>query len=728
MNVVATARPRRRGRVKSPTVLQLEATECGAAALAMVLAHHKRIVPLDELRVECGISRDGSKASNIVRAARKYGLDAKGVKTEPGALRGLPVPAILHWNFNHFVVLDGFRGDRIHLNDPGSGPRVVSCTELDQSFTGVALTFAPSETFVRGGRPPSLLLSLRHRLAGTWTGLVFLFLAGTALVVPGLVAAVFEKIFLDQILVQGLRHWAQPLMLAMFATGVLSFGLTIVERRHLLLLENRLSLQGASQFFMHVLRLPVQFFTQRFAGDIANRVAINDRVAQLLGGDLARTAINLVLIVFYGTLLLHYELHLALLGAATAALNLVALRIVSRRRTFLSQRFAADHGKWMGSTMGALQSLETVKASGAEDDYFARWAGHQAKVTAVAQRLAVSSLVLSAVPGVLGAFNVAAILGLGGARVMDGQMTVGMLLAFQGLLGGFLGPVTQTVGLGGAVQELKGDLVRLDDVLGARHDPAFPPDAHTVPTDFPSRLSGAVELRKVTFGYSPLEPPLLRDFDLTLFPGSRVALVGASGSGKSTVARLLAGLYQPWSGEVLLDGTPRSQVPRPTLVRSLATVDQDIALFEGTIRSNLSLWDESLPTADLLTAVEDACLADVVAGRGGGLEASVAEGGRNFSGGQRQRLEIARALALNPSILILDEATSALDPATEKRLADNVVRRGCTCLIVAHRLSTIRDCDEILVFDRGLVVQRGTHDELIALPGPYRTLIAAEEA
>jgi ABC-type bacteriocin/lantibiotic exporter with double-glycine peptidase domain len=291
-----------------------------------------------------------------------------------------------------------------------------------------------------------------------------------------------------------------------------------------------------------------------------------------------------------------------------------------------------------------------------------------------------------------------------------------------------LGPITQTVGLGAAVQELKGDLVRLDDVLGARCDPAFASDAHALAADFPPRLSGAVELRKVTFGYSPLEPPLLRDFDLTLFPGSRVALIGASGSGKSTVARLLAGLYQPWSGDVRLDGTPRSQIPRATLVRSLATIDQDIALFEGTIRSNLSLWDESVPTADLMAAVEDACLTDVVAGRGGGLEASVAEGGRNFSGGQRQRLEIARALALNPSILILDEATSALDPTTEKRVADNLARRGCTCLIVAHRLSTIRDCDEILVFERGLVVQRGTHDELIALPGPYRTLIAAEEA
>jgi NHLM bacteriocin system ABC transporter peptidase/ATP-binding protein len=718
---------RARRRVKTATVLQMEALECGAASLGIVLAHHGRIVPLEELRVDCGVSRDGSKASNILRAARKHGLEARGFKKEPAALREMKPPLILHWNFNHFVVLEGFRAGKVHLNDPATGPRVVSEKELDEAFTGVVLTFEPTAAFRRGGRLPSFLPALRRRLRGAYAGVFFVALAGLALVTTGLVAASFEKIFVDHVLVRGLAHWSKPLMWAMFATGVITFCLTALEQRHLLMLENRLALHGAGRFFWHVLRLPVRFFTQRFAGDIAGRVGINDRIARLLSGDLANTAISLILIVFYAALLFRYDVLLSSIGLATAVFNLVMLKIVARRREVLSQRLAADHGKWVGSTMGALQTVETIKASGAEDDFFSRWAGHQAKVTTASQQLQLSTMLLSAVPGLLMAVNMTIILGLGGHRVMEGQLTIGMLIAFQSLLGSFLGPVNQMVGLGGVVQELKGDLVRLDDVLQAKIDPAL--EAETVAADPAGpKLSGYVELRDISFGHSPLEAPLIEGFSLTLTPGSRVALVGGSGSGKSTLARVVAGLYEPWSGQILFDGIPRAQIPRETLVQSLAMVDQDICLFEGTIRANLTLWDNSIPDGHIVAAARDASIHEEIAMRPGGYSAKVDEGGRNFSGGQRQRLEIARALVTNPSVLVLDEATSALDPTTEKLVTDNLRQRGCTCLIVAHRLSTIRDCDEIIVLDKGVVVQRGTHQELIGLPGPYRTLIAAEEA
>jgi NHLM bacteriocin system ABC transporter peptidase/ATP-binding protein len=714
-------------RVVTPTVLQMEAVECGAAALAMVLAYHGRIASLEELRLACGISRDGSKATNLVRAAKSYGLTAKGFKKEPAALRQLEPPMILHWNFNHFVVLDGFSKKGAHINDPACGPVVVSGEELDRAFTGVVLTFERSDTFQRGGEPPSLFGALRRRVAGSGGALAFVVLAGLALVMPGLIAASFSKIFVDEVIIHGLTTWAQPLALSMVAIAAIIFILTALQQRYLLRLESRLSLHGSSQFLWHVLRLPIRFFTQRYAGDIANRVAINDSVSRVLSGDLARTAVALLVVGLYAVLLFQYDVLLTVVGIVTVLLNLLALRYASKKRVTLTQRLGQDRGRMIGTAMGALQTIDTLKATGAESDFFARWSGYQAKVAIGQQQLALTTLVLSAAPPLLMAINTALILGLGGARIMDGYLTMGMLIAFQSLLVAFLGPANQMVNLGGTLQEVKGDMLRLDDVLRARTDRGLeqPLGRANGPTQRP-KLAGAVELRDVTFGYSPLDPPLIEGFSLTLRPGGRVALVGGSGSGKSTVARLLTGQQEPWSGEVLFDGVPRNMIDRETLVQSLAMVDQDICLFEDSIRANLTMWDGTVAEADLVSAARDACLHEEVATRPGAYGGAVEEGGRNFSGGQRQRMELARALATNPTILVLDEATSALDPTTEKIVDDNLRRRGCTCIIVAHRLSTIRDCDEILVLDKGRIVERGTHDQMMASSGPYRALISAE--
>jgi NHLM bacteriocin system ABC transporter peptidase/ATP-binding protein len=725
-NATPAEKPKPVKRVTTPTVLQMEAVECGAASLAMILGYHGRIVPLEELRVDCGVSRDGSKASNIVKAARAHGLVAKAYRKEPADLRQMKPPMILHWNFNHFLVLDGFGKKVAHVNDPGGGPAAISEEELDQAFTGVVMTFEPGETFQKGGESPRFVASLRRRLSGTRAGVAFVVLAGLALIVPGLIASTFSKIFVDEVLIRGLASWARPLLMVTIATTLTIFCLTALQQRYLLRLESRLSLHGSSRFFWHVLRLPIRFFTQRFAGDIANRVSINEKISRLLSGDLASTAVSLLVVALYAVLLFQYDLVLTLVGMATASLNMLALKYVSRKRVHLTQRMAQDRGKMIGAAMGALQNIDSLKAAGSESDFFSRWSGLQAKVVTAAQQLQYTTTLLSSVPAILMAFNTALILGLGGSRIMDGSLTIGMLIAFQALLGSFLGPVNRMVDLGGTVQEIKGDMVRLDDVLGARTDPGLEGENLTPDGEAPAKLSGRLELRNVTFGYSPLDPPLIENFSLTLAPGARVAMVGGSGSGKSTVARLVAGLQEPWSGDVLFDGKPRHQIPRATLIQSLAVVDQDVCLFEDTIKDNLTLWDSTVKDAALTAAARDACVHEEIASRAGGYNSMVEEGGRNFSGGQRQRVEIARALATDPTILVLDEATSALDPNTEKMVDDNLRRRGCTCVIVAHRLSTIRDCDEIIVLDKGKIVQRGTHEQMVNMPGPYRALISAE--
>ena len=711
---------------RTPTILQMEAVECGAAALAIVLAHHGRWVPLEELRIACGVSRDGSKASNVVKAARRYGLVAKGFKKEPSSLRTLTAPMILHWNFNHFLVLEGFRRGQVHLNDPGMGPRRVTEEELDQAFTGVVLTFEPGPEFQKGGDPPQLLHALKRRLTGSGAALAFVFLAGLALVLPGLVVPVFSKVFIDSVLLESRQDWLRPLLLGMGIAALLTGLLTWLQQAYLLRLESKMAVAGSSRFLRHVLRLPMEFFSQRFAGDISSRVAINDRVAQLLSRDLATSFLGAVMIVFFAVLMIQYDPLLTLVGAVVVSLNVAALRWVSRRRVDGNRRLVQDRGKMYGTAIGGLQMIETLKASGGESDLYARWSGYQAKVVNGRQDLERYTQMLDAVPPLLAAVNTALILGIGGLRVMDGVLSLGALVAFQALMLSFMAPVNRLVSLGGRLQMVEGDMNRLDDVLRYPPEPGSDEAAGAPPEDFPVKLSGRLELRNITFGYNRLDAPLIEGFSLNLPPGARVALVGGSGSGKSTMAKLVTGLYKPWDGEILFDGMSRPEIPRSVLTNSLAVVDQSVFLFEGTVRDNLTLWDATVPLPEVVAAAKDACIHEDIAARPGGYDSQVDEGGVNWSGGQRQRLEIARALVQRPTLLVLDEATSALDPTTEKLIDESLRRRGCTCLIIAHRLSTIRDADEIIVLERGKVVQRGTHDQLKAVEGPYSQLISME--
>lgn len=712
-------------RASCPTVLQMEAAECGAASLAMILAYHGRFVPLEELRVACGVSRDGSKASNLVKAARRYGLTAKGYRKNPEGLAEFKPPYIVFWNFNHFLVLEGFSKGKVHLNDPAQGRRTVSTEEFDQAFTGVVLVFEPGPDFQPGGRRPRplerVLMLMRESLPTLSYGLM----AGLMLILPGLALPVFTQIFVDTVLVKGHQDWLRPLLFGMALSLVLTAALKALELRFSKRLLTKFTVSFSSRFIWHLLRLPVSFYSQRFAGEISQRVALNEGVAGMLAGPLLRFLVDVLMVLLYGGVMFAYDPLLASVAVFLAVFNFLALRAVFRLNADDTMRLGMEYGKAAGVSIAGIQSIETLKASGLEGDFFARWAGYYTKAVNTQQTIGRRQTLLGALPPLLNALAVMAVLVLGGFRIMDGVLSIGMLIAFQSLLSSFNGPVARLLDFGQSMQRLGADMARLDDVLANPVDPqtalpALPAEDEAV------RLSGRVELKGVTFGYSPLEPPLIEGFDLVLEPGQRVAFVGASGSGKSTIAKLIAGLYEPWQGEIRFDGRLRADIPRQVLAHSVAMVDQDLFFFSGTVRENLTLWEATVPDQDLVRAAKDAAIHEVIAAMEGSYEAPLLEGAANLSGGQRQRLEIARALLRNPSILVLDEATSALDTDTEAIIEQNLRKRGCTCLIVAHRLATVKDCDEILVFDQGRIVQRGTHASLLAEPGPYADLARGE--
>ncbi|UPK39186.1 NHLP family bacteriocin export ABC transporter peptidase/permease/ATPase subunit [Bradyrhizobium sp. 186] len=708
----------------TPTVFQMEALECGAASLAMILAYHGLWVPLEKLREACGVSRDGSKASNVLKAARQFGLTAKGFRKEPATLHELPMPSIIHWNFNHFVVLVRLDSDYAFINDPSVGRRKVGHEEFDAAFTGVVLAMEPGGEFKPGGREPDFFPLLQRRLSNSLGAVLLLVALSIALVVPTILVPTFTRIFVDDVLIKRVEGWFTPLLIGMAITAVARGLMTAFQQSLLLRVQTKLTVTMVSQLIWHVLTLPMEFFTQRHSGDLANRVAASEQIAQLLSNGVAANALNLISVIFIAVTMAFYDSLLAAISIAMALLNVLVLKLVARQREDLNRKLVIERAKLNGSTIEIVRTIETIKAGGLEDDAFARWAGFQAKVLNAERDLGVYSTFLDACPVFLTGLTTAVVLGVGGLRIVNGALTIGGLVALQALLAGLVEPINALVQQTTAFVAIKGNLFRIEDVFNYPARPLVPIEG--APAGLPAKLSGRVELKDISFGYSVLEPPLIKDFSLVVEPGRRVALIGASGSGKSTVGRLIGGLYRPWSGDIRIDGWSMAEIPQEIFANSVAYIDQEILLFEGTARDNLTLWDDTVPEAGISRALKDAQIHEEVAVRAGNYDCHVAEDGRNFSGGQRQRLEIARALAGNPSVVVLDEATSALDPIVEKAIDDNLRRRGCTCIIVAHRLSTIRDCDEILVMNNGRVVQRGTHDALLAEGGEYVQLVSGE--
>ena len=718
--------PGTKGHVRVPVIMQMEALECGAASLAMVMAYYGKWVPLEQVRVDCGVSRDGSNAKNVLVAARSYGFEAQGYRCEPAALRdGMSCPCIIHWNFNHFVVLNGFGGNYAYINDPARGEVKVSLEEFDAAFTGICLQIVPGPDFQPGGKPKSTLRFARSRLKGAGAAVAFVLLSTVIGYLFTIINPIFSRFFMDRLLTGENRELLMPFLSLMILMGLAQVAVSWIQAVYALKINGKMAIVGSSEYMWKLLRMPMEFFSQRMAGDLMQRQGTNASIASTLVNTLTPLALNTIMMVFYLVVMLRYSVLLTIVGLVTIVLNLLVSRLISAKRVNITRVQMRDAGKLAAATVSGIQMVETIKASGAENGYFQKWAGYQASVNAQNVRYAKLNQFLGGIPAVLSTIASSAVLVLGVYFVMQGQFTIGMIQMFQGFLSSFMAPAMTLISAGQTIQEMRTDMERVEDVMQYPSDEAFADLPLAEGADY-SKLSGEIELKNVSFGYSRLGKPLIQDFSMHMKPGSRVAFVGTSGCGKSTLSKLISGLYQPWSGEILFDGKPISQIDRSVFTGSVAVVDQDITLFEDTIANNIKMWDDSIEDFEMILAARDAQIHEDIIHLPGGYQHKLSAGGRELSGGQRQRLEIARVLAQDPTILILDEATSALDAQTEYEVVKAIRERGITCIIAAHRLSTVRDCDEIIVLEKGLVTERGTHDELMRKGGAYADLVADE--
>ena len=712
-------RPIERGVAKVPQVMQMESLECGAAALAMILACYGKWMPLEQIRVDCGVSRDGASIANIANAARSYGFHVEGYQRSFDVLREQgPYPCIVTYGTG-YVVCCGFKGDRVYVNDPAKGSRKISFEEFKLSYGGICLTFTPTDDFVPGGKRKSTVEFARRRLKGAGIAVAFVALTTLVSYLLEMLTPAFTRFFMDRLLTHENSELLIPFITLLGAIGVLQVVVVAAKSIYSLKINGKMAVIGSSTFMWQVLRMPMEFFSQRRAGDIQQRKNTNAVIARTLVNTFTPLALNIAMMVFYFVVMIRYSVLLTLVGVATIVANSLVASYISRKRVGITQVQMRDAGKLDATTVSGIQMIETIKAAGAENGYFAKWAGYQAAVNAATVRFANLNLYLGMVPDFLASLANYAVLVIGVFLAMQGQFTLGMVMAFQGYISLFMNPAMTTIKASQTLQEMRTQMERVEDVMEYPLDPNYRDEPLDDESDY-GKLYGEVELKNVTFGYARLREPVIEE------PGASVALVGASGCGKSTLSKLIAGLYQPWSGEILFDGKPISSIDRNVFTSSVAVVEQDIILFEDTIANNISMWDESIEDFEIILAARDAQIHDDIMAREGGYAGRIVEGGRDLSGGQRQRLEIARVLAADPSVIIMDEATSALDAKTEHDVVRAIRDRGVTCIIVAHRLSTIRDCDEIIVLDHGRVVERGTHDELFKAGGMYTELVSSD--
>ena len=726
MPSVKIKQPLTRGVARVPVVMQMEALECGAACLAMVMAWYQKWVPLEVVRVDCGVSRDGSNARNIMLAAKHHGFEVHGYRMELDALKeSATFPCIIHWEFDHFVVLDGFRGGRAVINDPARGIVKVPMEQFDRAFTGVVITFSPAEGFSPSGKRKSTLAFARRRLRGAGPAAAFVALTTVISYLFDVINPAMSRVFFDRLLSGRNPDWLRPFIGLMALLCAVQLIVEWARTVYSLKINGKLAVVGSTSFMWKVLGLPMDFFSQRMAGDILQRQSTNAAIAGTLVQTIAPLLLNTVMMVFYLVLMLRHSLVMTLIGLISIAANLLVAQFVSMRRINLTRVQARDEGKLASATLAGISMTETIKASGAENGFFRKWAGYQASVNAQSVKYARMNARMGLIPSLINTAANYLVLFAGVRLAMEGKFTLGAIALFQGLLSAFTGPAQTLIGASQTIQEMRTQMERVEDVLQYPSDPnvRFDPVGEDVDC---AKLKGNVELKHVTFGYSRLGKPVITDFSLNIRSGERVAIVGASGCGKSTLSKLISGLYRPWEGEILFDGKPISAIPRPVFTGSLAVVDQDIILFEDTIANNIRMWDDSIEDFEVILAARDAQIHDDILQRPGGYQNRLNENGRDLSGGQRQRMEIARVLAQDPSIIILDEATSALDAKTEYDVVKAIQDRGITTIVIAHRLSTIRDCDQIIVLDKGVVVEHGTHEELYALGGVYAKLVTSD--
>ena len=715
--------PISKGVAKTPVVMQLEALECGAASLTMVLAYYGKWIPLEQVRRDCGVSRDGSNAKNCLKAARNYGLLAKGYRYEPDALKEAGTfPCIIHWNFNHFVVLKGFKGNHAYINDPARGEVKVDMKEFDECFTGICLIFEPGPDFEPSGKPKSVLGFALERLSGAKAAIAFVILTTVIANLMGVVSPGFSRVFMDRLLTQKNPEWLIPFIVFLSLLNLIQIIIAWMQLVYNNRINGKLAVVGSTSFMWKVLRMPMDFFSQRMSGDILSRQVSNETIANSLVNTFAPLVLNSIMMVFYFVVMIRYNVVLTVIGLFSIAANVIVSQIISKKRINASRIQMRDSGKLSGTTVSGIEMIETIKSAGAENGYFNRWAGYQASVVGAQTTFAKFNEYLNIIPSVVSSLTSLTITGIGIYLTFNGQFTIGMISAFEGYLASFTAPFSSLVTASQTIQEMKTEMERIEDVMKYPVDVIYN-DHELNDEDSYDKLSGCFEMKDVTFGYSKLDEPLIKNFNLKVERGQRIAFVGESGCGKSTLAKLISGLNQPWSGEITFDGKKATEIDRSIFTGSLAVVDQDIILFEDSIKENIKMWDSSIEDFEVILAARDAQIHGDIVQREGGYNYNLSEGGKDFSGGQRQRMEIARVLAQDPTICILDEATSALDAKTEFEVVKAIKNRGITCIVVAHRLSTIRDCDEIIVLDHGEVVERGKHEDLMKLNGYYNKLI-----
>ena len=708
-------------RRRTPTILQYESAECGVACLAIILAHFGRWVPIEELREVAAVNRDGVKASNLLKAAAFYGLKGVAFRIEPDDLSGKILPCIVFWNFNHFVVVERCAADKVWINDPATGPRIVTAGEFDRAFTGVMLSFERNDDFVRAGRGPSLGRDIRRTLAGFSSPLTAAVLGGVLLVAPGLIIPGLQRAFVDYYMIAGLTDWLWWLIGAIAAVAIGRGLLTFLQQRILARFQVRFGLTTSGRVLWHTLRLPIAFFAHRNSGEIANRITIADRLTSVLSGSVTVTLINLLAISAYAAVMLTYDVHLAAIVIVFALFNLALLIFLSRRLSDSHRRMLQDEARMQATLLQGFSNLETYRASGTETLFFQRWAGAHARVVSAEQFMGFWQRLVSGLPIFMTGIAGISIVVIGGVGIMQGALSVGMLVAFQTLTANFNAPVASATSLGGQMQQARGHIDRLGDVFKQRLDPLIANDNDPEEADLPP-LNGALRIDAVSFGYAAVAPPFLRNISIDIPAGGRIGVTGASGSGKSTLARLMVGLITPRRGAIRLDGAPIASWPTQLLRAAVAYVDQTTIVFAGTVRDNLTMWDSTISEERMVAAARDAMVHEVIASRPLAYETRVDEGGRNFSAGERQRLAIARALALDPVLIVFDEAMSALDSILEQAIIDNIRRRGGACVLISHRISALRDCDEIIVLDDGVIAERGRHHALLAAGGRYQNL------